>query len=63
MVHFSEINQAPPPYSFAVYWQSSNTEACAKKLSQTLANNIDNGGEGNWSQNICEVLSKKLNKK
>ena len=28
----------------AVYWQSSNTEACAKKLSQILANNIDNGG-------------------
>ena len=28
----------------AVYWQSSSTEACAKKLSQILANNIDNGG-------------------
>ena len=30
----------------AVYWQSSDTEACAKKLSQTLANNINNGGTG-----------------
>ena len=28
----------------AAYWQSSNTEVCDKKLSQILANNIDNGG-------------------
>ena len=27
-------------------WQSSNTEVCAKKLSQILANNIDHGGRG-----------------
>ena len=33
-----------------------NTQVCAKILSQILANNIDNGGEGNWSQNLCEVL-------
>ena len=33
-----------PLLNVAVYWQSSNTEACAKKLSQILANNIDNGG-------------------
>ena len=30
----------------AVYWKSSNTEASAKKLSQILANNIDNGVRG-----------------
>ena len=30
----------------AVYWQSSDTEACIKKLSQILANIIDNGGRG-----------------
>ena len=30
-------------------------EACAKKLSQILANNTDNRG-GDWSQNLCEVL-------
>ena len=30
----------------AVDWQSSNNEACAKKLSQILANNIDNWGRG-----------------
>ena len=42
---------APPRLPFillnvVVYWQSSNTEACAKKLSQILANNTDNGGRG-----------------
>ena len=35
-----------PLLNVAVYWQSSNTEACAKKLSQILANNIDNEGRG-----------------
>ena len=30
----------------AVYWQSSDTETCVKKLSQILANNIDNVGRG-----------------
>ena len=30
----------------AVYWQTSNTKACAKKLSQILSNNIDIGGSG-----------------
>ena len=47
MAHFSEIKQAPSPLlNAAVYWQSSITEACVKKLSQILANNIDNGGRG-----------------
>ena len=30
----------------AVYWQSSDTETCVKKLSQILANNIDNRERG-----------------
>ena len=47
MVHCAEINQAHPLLNVAVYWKSSKTDACAKKLSQILANNIDNGeGEG-----------------
>ena len=29
----------------AAYWKRSNEEACAEKLSQMVANNIDNGGE------------------
>ena len=40
----------------ATYWKSNNSEACVKKLYQILANNIENGGEGDWSQNLCEVL-------
>ena len=30
----------------AAYWQNCDTEPCAKKLSQILANNIDNGARG-----------------
>ena len=44
MVHFAEINQAPSSYSMLQY--ISDTETCVKKLSQILANNIDNGGRG-----------------
>ena len=29
-----------------IYWNCSNGEACAKKLSQVLENNIDDGGIG-----------------
>ena len=32
--------------NLAAYWKSSNTEAYAKKLSQILANSIDNWEEG-----------------
>ena len=35
-----------PLFHVAAYWKSSNSEACAKKRSQILANNIDNGGRG-----------------
>ena len=47
MVHFAEKKSDPFPFlNVAAYWRSSNTEAYAKKLSQILANNIDNGGRG-----------------
>ena len=35
-----------PLLNVAVYWQSSDTRTCVKKLSQILANNTDNGGRG-----------------
>ena len=35
-----------PLLNVAVYWQSSDTETCVKKMSQILANNIDNGKRG-----------------
>ena len=53
----SRNNSGPfPLLNVAGYWNSSNTKACSKKLSQILANNNDRGGEGDWSQNLCEVL-------
>ena len=35
-----------PLLNVAANWQSSNTKACAKKLSQILVNNIDHEGRG-----------------
>ena len=35
-----------PLLNVAVYWKSSNTKACANRLSQILTNNIDNRGRG-----------------
>ena len=50
MVHFAEINQAPSPYSMLQYIGRVATpklvSRCVKKLSQVLANNIDNGRRG-----------------
>ena len=47
MFCYAEINQdAPPLINVVAYWKNSNTEACAKKLSQIIANNIDNGRRG-----------------
>ena len=43
MIHFTEINQAPSPYSILQHiGKNSSTKACAQKLSQILKNNIDN---------------------
>ena len=44
MVYFAEINQVPSPYSVLQDIRRVVPRACAKKLSQILANNIDNGG-------------------
>ena len=45
----------------AAYWKSCNTEVprnCLRYLQTTLI--MD---EGDWSQNLCEVLFKEINKK
>ena len=42
----SNKSATSPLLNVAAYWQSGDTEACAKKLSQILVNNTDNGGRG-----------------
>ena len=54
MVHFAEINLVPFP------WQSSDTEDCAKKLSQILPNNIDNVGKKIYLRIYMRYCLKKL---
>ena len=46
-----------PPTQCAAYWQSGDTEACAKKLSQILAGNIDHGGGGLVSEFMSGILA------
>ena len=46
----------------ATYWQSSHTKACAKKLSQILANNIDHGRRGIGLTTYLSCFLKKLMK-
>ena len=47
MVHFTEINQDPSPYSMLQYiGRVATPKLLPRKLSQILANNIDNGGRG-----------------
>ena len=58
MVHFTEINHATPPYSMLqdIGREGASelaTRNCLKYLQATL---IMGGGEGGWSQKLCEVL-------
>ena len=47
MIHFAGISLVHTPIllNASACWESSNTEACAKKLPQILANNIENGAK------------------
>ena len=45
-----------PLLNVAAYWGSSNTKACAKKLSQILVNNVDNGGGGMVSAFVWGIV-------
>ena len=63
MVHFAEINQVPPPYSMSQFIGRIATPKlvprnCLRYLQTTLIM-----GEVNWSQNLCEVVSKNINEK
>ena len=63
MVHFAEIQQAPFPYSVLQYIGRVAApklvpRTCLRYLQTTLII-----GRGALSQNLCEVLSKKINEK
>ena len=63
MVHFAEINQASSSYSMLQYVSRVAAPKlvprnCLRYLQTTLFMR-----EVDWSQNLCEVLSKKIKKK
>ena len=62
MVQFVEVNQATSSYSMLqdTTPKRSNTKACAKELSQILANSIDNWGERDWSEFMWSIVGSKL---
>ena len=49
MVHFAEISPSSL-IDAAANWKSDSIKVCAKKLSQILASNIDNGEGGLLSE-------------
>ena len=57
MVYFAELESPSPLLHVAVYWQSHDTKAWAKKLSQILANNIDNEVRGIGHRNTKNVVN------
>ena len=63
MVHFTKISQAPSPYSML---QDIGRVATPKIVPRNcliyLQTTFVMGG-GGWSQNLCEVLSQKINEK
>ena len=50
-----------PQLDDSAYWKSSNTKACAKKLSQVLAKQHWQSRKGDWSHNLCAVVWNNLN--
>ena len=63
MVNFAKINEAPSPYSMLQHIERVATaklvtKNCLQYLETTLKRE-----KGDWSQNLCEVLSKKINEK
>ena len=57
MVHFAEINHVPSPYSIL---QDTGRVETTKKLSQILANNIDNGGRGTGLRIYVRYYSQRI---
>ena len=64
MVHLPEINQAPTHYSMLQYiGRVATTMLLPRNCLRYLQAKLIMGGEEDWSQNLCEVLSKTINGK
>ena len=63
MVHFAELNETPFPLSMLQHFGRVATPKLVPRTSLRYlqATMIMMGGD--WSQNLCEVLSKKINEK
>ena len=58
MVHFEKISKPRPTYSIFQYVSGIATpRPFAKKLSQRLVNNIDNGGRGLVSEFVWGIVA------
>ena len=61
MVHFAEINQASSPYSMLQHiGRVATTKFVPRNFLRYSQTTLI---LGDWSQNLCEVLSKQLNEK
>ena len=63
MVHFAEIYQAPPPYSMLQYIGRKATPKLVPRYRLRYLQTTLIMGKGDWSQNLCEILSKKIDEK
>ena len=57
MAHFAEINLPPPPYLILQHDGRVVTPKVVPKNCLTYLPATLIMGEGDWSQNLCEVLS------
>ena len=61
MVHFADTNQAPSPYSMLHDIVRVATPKLVPRNYLRYLQTTFIMGEGDWSQNLCEVLPKKIN--
>ena len=64
MVHLPEINQAPTHYSMLQYiGRVATTKLLTRNCLRYLQTTLIMWAEEDWSQNLCELLSKTINEK
>ena len=64
MVHLPEINQDPTHYSMLQYiGRVTTTKLLPRNCLRYLQTTLIMWAEEDWSQNLCELLSKTINEK